>query len=98
MAEKELDQSFWDNRYIGRDTPWALNCATPALTEYMEDKKRDSSILIPGAGTSLEGIELVADGFYQHYILRHFSQCQSRGQNEGNGSLFRSGFWQYKIY
>ncbi|MBK6785221.1 MAG: methyltransferase domain-containing protein [Saprospiraceae bacterium] len=63
MAEKELDQSFWDNRYIGRDTPWALNCATPALTEYMEDKKRDSSILIPGAGTSLEGIELMRMGF-----------------------------------
>jgi SAM-dependent methyltransferase len=63
MAEKELDQSFWDNRYAGQDTPWALNCATPALTQYMADKNRDSSILIPGAGTSLEGIELMRLGF-----------------------------------
>ncbi|MFZ1704620.1 MAG: hypothetical protein WAT79_09765 [Saprospiraceae bacterium] len=59
----ELNQQFWENRYQKEETPWALNVANPALIEYISDKDKKASILIPGAGTSLEVIELLNRGF-----------------------------------
>jgi methyl halide transferase len=58
-----MDHQYWENRYIENDTPWSLHQANPALIRYMEDKNRDASILIPGAGTSYEVIELFNMGF-----------------------------------
>ena len=57
------EADFWESRYQSYDTPWASGTATPALVNYMKDKPRDMSVLIPGAGTSMEVIALLDMGF-----------------------------------
>jgi SAM-dependent methyltransferase len=68
-----LNKLYWENRYRQGDTPWATRGWTPALIEYLADKPRHSSILIPGAGTSMEVLQLLEMGF-THITLCDISQ------------------------
>lgn len=59
----ELNDKYWEKRYLEHRTPWDIGSSAPALTEYLEQQSRELKILIPGAGRAYEAEWLVKNGF-----------------------------------
>lgn len=52
---KELNASYWEERYQSAQTGWDIGYPSPALIEYFKRSvPKDASILIPGAGRAYE--------------------------------------------
>ncbi|MGB0837959.1 MAG: SAM-dependent methyltransferase [Flavobacteriaceae bacterium] len=66
-----LNQSYWDERYESNNTPWTLNCVSPAITEFLRVKNpsKEAKILIPGAGLSPDAHYLYSNGFKNVFVL-----------------------------
>ena len=59
-----LDEQYWNERHEKADTPWKIDVASPALTQYIDQiEDRTKSILIPGAGHYFEAAYLLEKGF-----------------------------------
>lgn len=55
-----LDEQYWNERHEKADTPWKIDVASPALTQYIDQiEDRTKSILIPGAGHYFEAAYLL---------------------------------------
>lgn len=65
----ELNRQYWTDRYLKGETGWDIGYASPALIAYMEDKSRDASILIPGAGNAYEAEKLWEMGFHNITVV-----------------------------
>jgi thiopurine S-methyltransferase len=67
---KELDESYWDNRYKTHNTGWDLGEISPPLKSYI-DQLVDKSIriLIPGGGNSYEAEYLFNQGFKNVFVV-----------------------------
>lgn len=66
----EINDKYWENRYLKNDNPWNLKKITPPLESYINqliDKK--IKILIPGAGFGHEATYLHQKGFKNVYLL-----------------------------
>jgi len=64
-----LNQDYWNNRYLDKNNPWDVAAPTPPLQRYIDNlKNKDLRILIPGAGFGHEAIYLFQQGFYNTYI------------------------------
>ena len=66
---KKLNQEYWNNRYLQKNTPWDIGQPSTPLKNYLEsltDKKM--RILIPGAGYAHEAIFLHKRGFKNVFI------------------------------
>lgn len=60
----ELNQEFWDQRYVSGQTGWDLGEACPAFVHYFsQDRNRAHAILIPGAGNAHEADMLLKLGY-----------------------------------
>ncbi len=63
MAEI-LDASYWDNRYLQKQTQWDIGSVSSPLKAYIDQlTNKDLSILIPGCGNSYEAAYLIEKGF-----------------------------------
>lgn len=59
-----LDNEYWSNRYVNKDTGWDTGAVTTPLKEYFDQlKDKNISILIPGCGNSYEAEYLLNHGF-----------------------------------
>lgn len=64
MANKTLDQQYWENLYQSHDTGWDIGYPSPPLKAYIDQlTDRNKAILIPGCGNSYEAEYLLANGF-----------------------------------
>jgi len=55
MKRDSLNENFWNNRYLEKDTGWDLGAISPAIKKWFDTKKnKDLQILIPGAGKGHE--------------------------------------------
>lgn len=62
--ELNLDQSFWNERYLLNDIGWDLGQVSPPLKAYIDQlSDKNQSILIPGCGNSYEAEYLLQNGF-----------------------------------
>jgi methyl halide transferase len=62
--EKNLDSTFWDNRYISSETGWDVGSISTPLKDYIDQlTNKDISILIPGCGNAYEAAYLLEHGF-----------------------------------
>lgn len=60
----ELDEQYWNKRYLTNDTGWDIGAPSAPLAAYIDqltDKKQ--AILIPGGGNSYEAGYLLQNGF-----------------------------------
>ena len=64
-----LDENFWTERYIGKNTGWDIGEVSTPLKEYI-DQLSDYSlqILIPGGGNSYEAEYLHLKGYKNVYV------------------------------
>ncbi len=61
---KELDDLFWNNRYLQEQTGWDTSSITPPLKAYIDQlTNKHIRILIPGCGNGYEAAYLQAQGF-----------------------------------
>lgn len=62
--EKDLNSTFWDNRYKSRETGWDVGNISTPLKDYIDQlNDKDISILIPGCGNAYEAAYLLEHGF-----------------------------------
>jgi thiopurine S-methyltransferase len=65
----QLDQEYWNNRYLEDNSPWDTGSATSPLQRYIDSlTDKNVRILVPGAGFGHEAIYLFQQGFYNTYI------------------------------
>ncbi len=68
--KEELNQSYWDDRWLNKQTGWDIGYASTPLVEYfnqIDDKKL--RILIPGCGNAYEAEHLVNEGFSNVHVV-----------------------------
>ena len=64
QLENELNQSFWNARWINNQTGWDIGEPSPAITTYMAQySDKNAAILIPGCGNAHEADWLLQNGF-----------------------------------
>lgn len=86
-----LDQNYWTQRYLDRNTPWKLNHASAPLVYLINQiTDKNASILIPGAGNSREAIYLLEQGFSNVHVLDIAEPALENLKNEieSNGITF----------
>ncbi|MBL7800760.1 MAG: methyltransferase domain-containing protein [Chitinophagales bacterium] len=63
-AKQTLDQTFWENRYVLKETGWDLGEVSPPLKAYIDQlTDKNLRILIPGCGNTYEAEYLLNKGF-----------------------------------
>ena len=59
-----LDQEYWENRYLQKETGWDLGQVSPSIKSYIDQlSNKDINILIPGCGNAYEAKYLLSKGF-----------------------------------
>jgi len=67
---KDLDNNYWTNRYVNKQTGWDLGEISPPLKIYIDNiRNKNLKILIPGAGNAHEAAYLFKLGFKNTYVL-----------------------------
>lgn len=63
-AKQTLDQTFWENRYVLKETGWDLGEVSPPIKAYIDQlTDKNLRILIPGCGNTYEAEYLLNKGF-----------------------------------
>lgn len=63
-AKQTLDQTFWENRYVLKETGWDLGEVSPPIKAYIDQlTDKNLRILIPGCGNTYEAEYLLNNGF-----------------------------------
>lgn len=63
-VKQTLDQTFWENRYVSKETGWDLGEVSPPLKAYIDQlTDKNLRILIPGCGNTYEAEYLLNKGF-----------------------------------
>ncbi len=64
QAGDGLNQEYWNDRYLKKETGWDLKEVSPPLKKYLDQcVSKELKILIPGAGNAHEAHYLVQQGF-----------------------------------
>lgn len=64
MNLPDLDENYWQNRYLTQDTGWDLGTISTPLREYFNSlTDKNVKILIPGCGRGYEAEYLFRNGF-----------------------------------
>lgn len=65
----ELNQIYWQSRYVDESTPWDIGHVSPPLKLFFDSlHDKDLRILIPGAGRAYEAVYLHRQGFRQVFV------------------------------
>lgn len=65
----ELDETYWNSRYIENKAGWDLGSISTPLKDYFDQlPDKTISILIPGAGNAYEAEYLFEQGFKNSYL------------------------------
>lgn len=60
----ELNENFWNDKYITNQTGWDLKAPSTPLKEYIDQlEDKNIRILIPGCGNAYEAEYLLEQGF-----------------------------------
>jgi len=98
----QLDEQYWQNRYLNKDTGWDIGCITSPLKEYIDHlTDQQLHILIPGAGNSYEAEYLWQKGFKNVYVADFASQplenIKTRVPDFPSDQLLHKDFFQLEM-
>ena len=79
-----LDQAFWNQLYLQKETRWDIGYPSTPLKEYIDQLKgREQRILIPGCGNAYEAAYLINAGFTNVCLLDIASEVVEKLQQLG---------------
>ena len=65
-----MDQSFWDKKWLERETGWDVGYTSPPIEDFLKNyPNKNAKILIPGCGNAHEAVFLQQEGFTNITIL-----------------------------
>jgi methyl halide transferase len=74
----ELNDQYWNNRYLQLDTGWDLKAVSPPLKRYFDNPSQPlGRVFIPGCGQAHEAVYLSQLG-YQNVVLLDFAPALVR--------------------
>jgi thiopurine S-methyltransferase len=74
-----LDQTYWNQRYLENNTPWDAGEPTTPIKNYVDSlDDHDIKILIPGAGNGHEARYLFEKGFTNVWVCDWAEEALSR--------------------
>lgn len=66
----DLNENYWDSRYIEKTTDWDVGYITTPIKEYIDQiKDKNLKFLIPGGGNSYEAEYLHDKGFNNVFVV-----------------------------
>jgi hypothetical protein len=71
---KELNSTYWTERYAQGSTGWDIGAPSPPLMEFVRGFDKKAHILIPGAGNSHDWIALKTLGYSNVFALDFASE------------------------
>ena len=78
-----LDQAFWNQLYLQKETRWDIGYPSTPLKEYIDQLKgREQRILIPGCGNAYEAAYLINAGFTNVCLLDIASEVVEKLQQK----------------
>lgn len=98
----DLDEAFWDNRYITNTIGWDLGGISPPMKAYIDQLKDTSiQILIPGGGHSYEAEYLFNKGFKNVHVVdlskTALDHVKSRVPDFPSEQLLHQNFFDLKM-
>lgn len=94
--QRELDQDFWNQRYLQGLTGWDAGSITTPMKAYIDQLNcPDARILIPGGGNSYEASYLLAKNYKNITVVDIASALRPR--LEAKFSAFPRQHWQILI-
>jgi SAM-dependent methyltransferase len=99
--ELNLDQNFWNERYLLNDTGWDLGQVSPPLKTYIDQlSDKNQRILIPGCGNSYEAEYLLENGFTDITIIdiapELVNRLKSKFRSKQNIEIVLGDFFTHK--
>lgn len=74
-----LDQQYWNRRYLENNTPWDAGTPTTPIVQYIDSlEDRTISILIPGAGNGHEAKYIYEKGFTNLWVCDWAEEALNR--------------------
>ncbi len=71
-----LNQEYWNQRYLGNNTPWDIGQISTPIKKYIDSLKDQSlKILTPGAGNGYEAQYLFENGFTNVWVCDWASEA-----------------------
>lgn len=101
QIEMELNDKFWDNRYINNETGWDLGKPSPPIKNYIDQlTNKELRILIPGCGNAYEAEYLFDKGFKNVFLIdlsaTALSQFENRVPTFPKNHLICDDFFNHK--
>ncbi|MCS7073932.1 MAG: TPMT family class I SAM-dependent methyltransferase, partial [Bacteroidia bacterium] len=88
--ETQLNQDYWNQRYLNQETGWDMGMPSPPLIAYLEQiTNKDTKILIPGCGNAYEAEWLVNHHFTNVTVLDIAPEVVKRVTNKLKNSKVR---------
>lgn len=99
--DRNLDQNFWNERYLLNETGWDLAQVSPPLKSYIDQlTNKNLRILIPGCGNSYEAEYLLQNGFTDITIIdiapALVNRLKSKFQSNQNIKIILGDFFTHK--
>jgi SAM-dependent methyltransferase len=98
---RNLDQNFWNERYLLNETGWDLAQVSPPLKAYIDQlTNKNLRILIPGCGNSYEAEYLLEHGFTDITVIdiapALVNRLKSKFQSNQNIEIVLGDFFTHK--
>lgn len=96
-----LDEEYWDSRYVENTAGWDIGYPAPAIAEYIDQiEDKNIKVLIPGCGNSYEGEYLHKKGFTNITLLDHSTTAKQnfldRCKNFDECHFINEGFFEHQ--
>lgn len=97
----DLNDAYWDNRYLNNNIGWDLGNISPPIKAYINQlEDRSLKILIPGGGNSYEAEYLHKKGFKNVYVVdvskTALQNIKKRVPSFPNSNLILKDFFKLK--
>ncbi len=80
-----LDESYWENRWVNSETGWDINGPSPAIIDLvLKYCKRSDKILFPGAGSAHDAAYLFNEYGFQNIYICDWAQTPLERFKEQN--------------
>lgn len=97
-----LDETFWNNKYLNNKTGWDLGKISNPLKEYFDQlKNKNLRVLIPGGGNSYEAEYLFNNGFKNTFVVdlaeEPLKNIQKRNPDFPSKNLIHQNFFDLEM-